>query len=128
MRISDWSSDVCSSDLIQESIFTRIGANRVLKFAYELAQKRGKHLTEATKSNGISISMPWWDDRVAEIGKQYPDVRWGKLHIDILFAHLVQRPAYFDVVMDSNLLGDILSDLGPAFTGHNDIAPSTHLN
>src|SRR3546814_18940794 len=83
MRISDWSSDVCSSDL-----------------------------TAATKSNGISISMPWWDDRVAEIGKQYPDVRWDKFHIDILCAHFVQRPDYFDVVVASNLFGDILSDLG----------------
>src|SRR3546814_12563497 len=70
--------------VIQESVYTRIGAERVLKFAYELAQKRGKHLTEATKSNGISISMTWWDDRVAGIGKQYTDVRWDKFHIDFL--------------------------------------------
>src|SRR3546814_12402748 len=86
MRISDWSSDVCSSDL------------RVLKFAFDLAQKRGKHLTAATKSNGISISMPWWDERVADVASQYPDVRWDKYHIDILCAHFVQHPDWFDVV------------------------------
>ena len=114
--------------VIQESVFTRVGAERVLKFAYELAQKRGKHLTAATKSNGISISMPWWDERVAEMGKQYPDVRWDKFHIDILCAHFVQRPDFFDVVVASNLFGDILSDLGPACTGTIGIAPSANLN
>lgn len=114
--------------VIQESVFTRIGADRVLKFAYDLAQKRGKHLTAATKSNGISISMPWWDKRVAEVGKQYPDVRWDKFHIDILCAHFVQRPDTFDVVVASNLFGDILSDLGPACTGTIGIAPSANLN
>ena len=114
--------------VIQESVFTRVGAERVLKFAYDLAQKRGKHLTAATKSNGISISMPWWDKRVAEIGKQYPDVRWDKFHIDILCAHFVQRPDFFDVVVASNLFGDILSDLGPACTGTIGIAPSANLN
>ncbi|MDS1142048.1 tartrate dehydrogenase [Pusillimonas sp. SM2304] len=114
--------------VIQESVFTRIGADRVLKFAYELARKRGKHLTAATKSNGISISMPWWDKRVAEVGKQYPDVRWDKFHIDILCAHFVQRPDTFDVVVASNLFGDILSDLGPACTGTIGIAPSANLN
>ncbi|MGB6104814.1 MAG: tartrate dehydrogenase [Pusillimonas sp.] len=114
--------------VIQESVYTRVGADRVLKFAYELAQKRGKHLTAATKSNGISISMPWWDGRVAEIGKQYPDVRWDKFHIDILCAHFVQRPDHFDVVVASNLFGDILSDLGPACTGTIGIAPSANLN
>ncbi len=114
--------------VIQESVYTRVGADRVLKFAYELAQKRGKHLTAATKSNGISISMPWWDGRVAEIGKQYPDVRWDKYHIDILCAHFVQRPDHFDVVVASNLFGDILSDLGPACTGTIGIAPSANLN
>jgi len=114
--------------VIQESIFTRVGANRVLKFAFELAQKRGKHLTAATKSNGISISMPWWDDRVAEMAEAYPDVRWDKYHIDILCAHFVQHPDWFDVVVASNLFGDILSDLGPACTGTIGIAPSGNLN
>ncbi len=114
--------------VIQESVFTRIGAERVLKFAFELAQKRGKHLTAATKSNGISISMPWWDDRVAEMSQHYPDVRWDKYHIDILCAHFVQHPDRFDVVVASNLFGDILSDLGPACTGTIGIAPSANLN
>ncbi|PLC55094.1 tartrate dehydrogenase [Pollutimonas nitritireducens] len=114
--------------VIQESVFTRIGAERVLKFAFELAQKRGKHLTAATKSNGISISMPWWDDRVAEMAQHYPDVRWDKYHIDILCAHFVQHPDRFDVVVASNLFGDILSDLGPACTGTIGIAPSANLN
>ncbi len=114
--------------VIQESVFSRVGANRVLKFAFELAQKRGKHLTAATKSNGISISMPWWDERVADIATQYPDVRWDKYHIDILTAHFVQHPDWFDVVVASNLFGDILSDLGPACTGTIGIAPSANLN
>lgn len=114
--------------VIQESVFTRVGANRVLTFAFELAQKRGKHLTAATKSNGISISMPWWDERVADIGSQFPDVRWDKYHIDILCAHFVQHPDWFDVVVASNLFGDILSDLGPACTGTIGIAPSANLN
>jgi tartrate dehydrogenase/decarboxylase/D-malate dehydrogenase len=114
--------------VIQESVFTRIGAERVLKFAFELARKRGKHLTAATKSNGISISMPWWDERVAEMAEHYPDVRWDKYHIDILCAHFVQHPDWFDVVVASNLFGDILSDLGPACTGTIGIAPSANLN
>ncbi len=114
--------------VIQESVFTKIGADRVLKFAFELAQKRGKHVTAATKSNGISISMPWWDERVADIATQYPDVRWDKYHIDILCAHFVQHPDWFDVVVASNLFGDILSDLGPACTGTIGIAPSANLN
>mgnify|MGYP001064858081 CR=1 FL=1 len=114
--------------VIQESVFTRVGAERVLKFAFDLAQKRGKHLTAATKSNGISISMPWWDERVAEMAARYPDVRWDKYHIDILCAHFVQHPDWFDVVVASNLFGDILSDLGPACTGTIGIAPSANLN
>ncbi len=114
--------------VIQESVFTRHGAQRVLRFAFELARKRGKHLTAATKSNGISISMPWWDEQVAEAARGYPDVRWDKYHIDILAAHFVQHPDRFDVVVASNLFGDILSDLGPACTGTIGIAPSANLN
>lgn len=114
--------------VIQESVFTRVGADRVLKFAFELAQKRGKHLTAATKSNGISISMPWWDKRVEAMAHHYPEVRWDKYHIDILCAHFVQHPDWFDVVVASNLFGDILSDLGPACTGTIGIAPSANLN
>ena len=99
------------------------------RFAYELAQKRPKkHLTAATKSNGISISMPYWDERFAAIGKEYPDVRTDKYHIDILTANFVRHPDWFDVVVGSNLFGDILSDLGPACTGTIAIAPSANLN
>ena len=108
---------------------TRIGVDRVLKFAFELAQKRDKkHLTSCTKSNGISITMPYWDERVAEMAKSYPDVKVAKFHIDILTAHFVRNPQWFDVVVASNLFGDILSDLGPACTGTIGIAPSANIN
>lgn len=113
----------------QQSIFSRHGTDRILKYAFELAQRRPKrHLTSATKSNGISITMPYWDERVAEMARQYPDVRWDKFHIDILCAHFVQHPDWFDVVVASNLFGDILSDLGPACTGTIAIAPSANIN
>lgn len=115
--------------VMQESIFTRYGVDRVLKFAYELAQSRPKkHLTAATKSNGIAITMPYWDERLAEMAQAYPAVKTDKFHIDILTAHFVQRPDFFDVVVASNLFGDILSDLGPACTGTIGIAPSANLN
>jgi tartrate dehydrogenase/decarboxylase/D-malate dehydrogenase len=108
---------------------TRVGVDRVLEFAFQLAQSRPKkHLTSATKSNGIAITMPYWDERVAAMGQKYPDVRLDKFHIDILTAHFVQRPDYFDVVVASNLFGDILSDLGPACTGTIAIAPSANIN
>jgi tartrate dehydrogenase/decarboxylase/D-malate dehydrogenase len=108
---------------------TRHGVDRVLKFAFELAQKRPKkHLTSATKSNGISITMPYWDERVEAMAKNYPGVRWDKYHIDILSAHFVLNPDRFDVVVASNLFGDILSDLGPACTGTIGIAPSGNIN
>lgn len=115
--------------VMQETVMSRIGVDRVLKFAYELANARPKkHLTSATKSNGIAITMPYWDERVAEMAKQYPQVKTDKFHIDILTAHFVQRPDFFDVVVASNLFGDILSDLGPACTGTIGIAPSANLN
>ena len=115
--------------VMQESVMTRIGVDRVLKFAFELAQTRPKkHLTSATKSNGIAITMPYWDERVAEMARAYPNIRLDKFHIDILTAHFVQRPDFFDVVVASNLFGDILSDLGPACTGTIGIAPSANLN
>ena len=114
---------------VQESIFTRKGTDRLLRFAFELAQRRPKkHLTSATKSNGISISMPFWDECVLQMAEKYPDVRVDKYHIDILTAHFVQHPDWFDVVAASNLFGDILSDLGPACTGTIGIAPSANLN
>jgi tartrate dehydrogenase/decarboxylase / D-malate dehydrogenase len=115
--------------VLQEAVFTRTGTDRVLKFAFDLAQSRPKkHLTSATKSNGISISMPYWDERVAEMAQRYPQITVDKFHIDILTAHFVQRPAFFDVVVASNLFGDILSDLGPACTGTIGIAPSANIN
>ncbi len=115
--------------VMQETVMSRIGVDRVLKFAFELAMSRPKkHLTSATKSNGIAITMPYWDERVAEMAKAYPTIRQDKFHIDILTAHFVQRPDYFDVVVASNLFGDILSDLGPACTGTIGIAPSANLN
>ena len=115
--------------VLQESVFTRIGVDRVIRFAYELAQKRPKrHLTSATKSNGISISMPYWDERFAAIGKEYPNIRTDKFHIDILTANFVRHPDWFDVVVASNLSGDILSDLGPACTVTIAIVSSANLN
>lgn len=115
--------------VMQETVMTRQGVDRVLRFAFEQARLRPKkHLTSATKSNGIAITMPYWDERVAEMAKEYPDVRVDKFHIDILTAHFVQRPEAFDVVVASNLFGDILSDLGPACTGTIGIAPSANLN
>jgi len=115
--------------VMQETVMSRIGVDRVLKFAFELAQSRPKkHLTSATKSNGIAITMPYWDERVVEMAKNYPSVNVDKFHIDILTAHFVQRPDFFDVVVASNLFGDILSDLGPACTGTIGIAPSANLN
>ncbi|HNR61330.1 MAG TPA: tartrate dehydrogenase [Thauera sp.] len=115
--------------VIQESIFTRKGVDRVLKYAFELAQQRPKkHLTSATKSNGMAISMPYWDERVENMAAAYPDVRWDKYHIDILTARFVLSPERFDVVVASNLFGDILSDLGPACAGTIAIAPSANLN
>src|SRR3954451_12018532 len=113
----------------QQSTFTRKGVDRIPRYAFELAKSRPKkHLTSATKSNGISITMPYWDERVTAMSKQYPDVRVDKFHIDILCAHFVQRPDRFDVVVGSNLFGDILSDLGPGVTGTIGIAPSANLN
>jgi tartrate dehydrogenase/decarboxylase/D-malate dehydrogenase len=115
--------------VIQESMYSRHGADRVLKYAFELAQSRPrKHLTVATKSNGIAISMPWWDGRADAIGKSYPQVKVDKQHIDILTARFVLQPNRFDVVVATNLFGDILSDLGPACTGTIGIAPSANLN
>lgn len=115
--------------VLQESVFTRHGVDRILKYAFELAQTRpAKHLTSATKSNGIATSMPYWDERVVEMARAYPGVRWDKYHIDALAAHFVLNPDRFDVVVASNLFGDILSDLGPACTGTIGIAPSGNIN
>ncbi len=115
--------------VVQETVMSRIGVDRVLRYAFELARSRpNKHLTSATKSNGISITMPYWDERAEEMAQEYPDITVDKFHIDILTAHFVQRPEFFDVVVGSNLFGDILSDLGPACTGTIGIAPSANLD
>lgn len=114
---------------LQETVMTRIGVDRILRYAFELARGReARHLTSATKSNGISITMPYWDQRVEEMAQNFADVRWDKYHIDILAAHFVLNPDRFDVVVASNLFGDILSDLGPACTGTIGIAPSGNIN
>nr|WP_305798479.1 tartrate dehydrogenase [Paracoccus sp. MC1862] len=115
--------------VLQETVMTRVGVDRILNFAFDLAEKRPrKRLTSATKSNGISITMPYWDERVEEMAKAYPGITWDKYHIDILCAHFVLNPDRFDVVVASNLFGDILSDLGPACTGTIGIAPSGNIN
>jgi len=115
--------------VLQETVMTRVGVDRILKYAFDLAMRRPRRkLTSATKSNGISISMPYWDERVAEMRKAYPDVAVDQYHIDILTAHFVLNPDRFDVVVASNLFGDILSDLGPACTGTIGIAPSGNIN
>jgi tartrate dehydrogenase/decarboxylase/D-malate dehydrogenase len=115
--------------VIQETVMSRVGIDRVVRYAFELAQQRPrKRLTSATKSNGISITMPYWDQRVEAVAGEFPDVSWDKYHIDILSAHFVLNPDRFDVVVASNLFGDILSDLGPACTGTIGIAPSANIN
>jgi tartrate dehydrogenase/decarboxylase/D-malate dehydrogenase len=113
---------------IQQSIFTRRGCDRIIRYAFELARTRKKHVTSATKSNGIVFSMPFWDERFAAISKEYPDVKTDQFHIDILSAHLVAHPDWFDVVVGSNLFGDILSDLGAAVVGSMGLAPAANLN
>jgi tartrate dehydrogenase/decarboxylase/D-malate dehydrogenase len=113
----------------QQSVLTRHGVDRILNYAFELARTRPKkHLTSATKSNGITFTMPYWDERFALMGKSYPDIHTDQYHIDILCAHFVQHPDWFDVVVGSNLFGDILSDLGPAVAGSIGIAPSANIN
>jgi len=113
---------------VQQAIFTRLGVTRIVRYAFELARARKKHLTSATKSNGIIFTMPFWDEIFHEVAQEYPDVRTDQYHIDILTAHFVRHPDWFDVVVGSNLFGDILSDLGPAVVGSIGIAPSANLN
>ncbi len=114
---------------VQESVFTRKGVDRVLRYAFELARKRpAKHVTSATKSNGIIHTMPFWDERFAAMATEYPDIQADQYHIDILTAHFVLHPDWFDVVVGSNLFGDILSDLGPSLAGSIGIAPSANIN
>jgi len=118
-----------SEFVVQQSIFTRRGTDRIIRYGFELASRRKKkHLTSATKSNGIIHSMPYWDERFVEMSKAYPDVKTDQYHIDILSAHLVQHPDWFDVIVASNLFGDILSDIGPAVAGSIGIAPGANIN
>lgn len=113
---------------VQESVFTRKGVDRVLRYAFELARTRRHHVTSATKSNGIIHTMPFWDECFRAMAREYPDVHTDQFHIDILTAHFVRHPDWFDVVVGSNLFGDILSDLGPAVVGSIGMAPSGNLN
>src|SRR5437588_1677497 len=113
---------------VQENIFTRRACDRIITYAFELARTRKKHVTSATKSNGIVYAMPFWDERFAAISTKYPDVKADQYHIDILTAHFVAHPDWFDVVVGSNLFGDILSDLGAAVVGSMGLAPSANLN
>ena len=113
---------------IQTAVFTKKGCDRVMRYAFELAKTRRREVASATKSNGISISMPYWDERFAAVAKGYPTIRTSRFHIDILAAHLVRNPQWFDVIVASNLFGDILSDLGPATTGTIAIAPGGNIN
>ena len=115
--------------VMQESVFTRRGTDRIIRHAFELAMKReARHVTSATKSNGIKHTMPYWDERFAAVAAEFPEVRTDQYHIDILTAHFVLHPDWFDVVVGSNLFGDILSDLGPAIAGTIGIAPSANVN
>src|SRR4029453_18171053 len=114
---------------IQTAVFTKKGCERVMRYAFNLAMTRKRReVVSATKSNGISISMPYWDERFAAIAKEFPQVKTGQFHIDILAAHLVRNPHWFDVIVGSNLFGDILPNLGPATTGPIAIAPGGNIN
>ena len=112
----------------QETVFTRRGCDRVMRYAFELARSRRNHVTSATKSNGIIHTMPFWDERFSIAAREFPDIRADQYHIDILTAHFVSHPDWFDVVVASNLFGDILSDLGAAVVGSIGLVPSANLN
>ena len=112
----------------QTAVFTRRGCDRVMRYAFELASLRRSHVTSATKSNGLIHSMPFWDERFASVAAEYPGIHADQYHVDILCAHLVRHPDWFDVIVASNLFGDILSDIGPAVCGSIGIAPSANLN
>lgn len=121
--------DTAREVVVQQTVMTRTGVDRVLRYAFELAEQRERRkVTSATKSNGITISMPYWDERFAAMAAEYPDVAHDQFHIDILAANFVLHPDWFDVVVASNLFGDILSDLGPACTGTIGVAPSANIN
>lgn len=123
-----YAANTADETAIQTAIFTRKGCDRVMRYAFELATRRRRHVTSATKSNGIIHSMPFWDERFAAMSAEYPAIAADQYHVDILSAHFVRHPDWFDVVVGSNLFGDILSDLGPAVVGSIGIAPSANLN
>ena len=115
--------------VIQEAVFTRKGTDRILRYAFELAKKLDRpHVTSATKSNGLFYSMPFWDERFEAMSAQYPDIRADQYHVDILAARFAMTPERFDIVVGSNLFGDILSDLGPGVTGTIAVAPGANIN
>jgi tartrate dehydrogenase/decarboxylase/D-malate dehydrogenase len=115
--------------VLQESVFTRRGVDRIIEYAFRLAESRPRReVASATKSNGIFHSMPYWDERFAAAAARHPSVRTSQFHVDILAAHLVQHPDWFDVIVGSNLFGDILSDLGAAVAGSIGLAPSGNVN
>lgn len=115
--------------VVQQSVFTRRGTDRIMRYAFEFARRLGRRrVTSATKSNGLYHSMPFWDERFAVIADEYADIAADQYHIDILSAHMVMSPERFDIVVGSNLFGDILSDLGPGLTGTIAVAPSANLN
>ncbi|WP_125010759.1 tartrate dehydrogenase [Parageobacillus thermoglucosidasius] len=113
---------------IQNTVFTRKGTERVMRYAFELAKKRKGHVTSATKSNGIFHTMPFWDEVFAQVKEDYPEVQTDSYHIDALAAFFVTKPHLFDVVVASNLFGDILTDLGGAIMGSIGIAPAANIN
>ncbi|KAA9030637.1 tartrate dehydrogenase [Niallia endozanthoxylica] len=113
---------------IQNAVFSRKGTERAMRYAFELASRRKKHVTSATKSNGIVYSMPFWDSVFKEVSKDYPDISTDHQHIDALSAFFVTQPDKFDVIVASNLFGDILTDLGAAIMGSIGIAPAANIN
>lgn len=114
--------------VIQNSVFTRVGTERILKYAYQLADQRQQELTVATKSNAINFAMPFWDETTKEIGEQYPHITKEFYHVDALATFFVTQPEKFDVIVASNLFGDILSDLGAGIAGGLGLAPSGNIN
>lgn len=128
-RLGGRSGSEENESVIQTALFTRRGTDRILRYAFDLARRLDRrHVSSATKSNGLFYSMPFWDERFAAIAAEYPDVRTDSHHIDIMAARFVMKPEQFDVVVGSNLFGDILSDLGPGCTGTIAVAPSANLN
>ncbi|WP_202080828.1 tartrate dehydrogenase [Caldalkalibacillus salinus] len=113
---------------VQNAVFTRKATERTIRYAFDLAQDRRRHLTSATKSNGIVHSMPFWDEVFEEVSADYPEIQAESQHIDALSAYLVTRPETLDVVVGSNLFGDVLTDIGGAIMGSIGIGPAANIN